>query len=614
MSDASNRLRFTRRSLLPLSGLAAVGAFAATHSRAGGGAGAEGEDADWPSWAPTRRALYAGFAAARSKGRDIRSFGATLDGKTDDTAALEKAIASGVKVLLIPAGALCVTRLIKLSAPITILGAGDASVIRVEGKDTGLFTAAPASGDSADFLRDIHIDSIRVVRPEPHKPLGLILVGNNLRNVSITRCSTDRMGALLVTHLRKVNRKYNKGRKEIVDPAVAAGFHPTRPDDLNEDIFVYDNRVDAGSYMSQVVRFNFARRVAAVGNVGRFAKVSWWGGGARYREGGAPQFMRRVREVYITHNKLSGGNGGVYGNNGDGILVAYNEIDSMTDVGVDFEGCFNALAHHNVVKNVGNFCYVTFYAAKNIVFRDNYGSQDGSGSTLHIRFGKGRYGKPRGRSLLALRSSGFRRNDGSIDVQFLNNHLVWAGERGAGTCTASYFSRMLVQGNRFENVGCDFSYLSTGELQILDNRLVFDKPAGDPVRMLGGGATRTVIRGNEVRVLTPQADGSIGIRARPLGANPTIEVSDNRFILGKGVAPLPIALFAPPKTAARYRVTGNSVGPIYAMAPEQVSASANKDPAGRPVTPAPLPTKYLPKPKEPKEPEAQQPAEEARED
>ena len=147
MSDASNRLRFTRRSLLPLSGLAAVGAFAATHSSAGGGAGAEGEDADWPSWAPTRRALYAGFAAARSKGRDIRSFGATLDGKTDDTAALEKAIASGVKVLLIPAGAIRVTRQIKLSAPITILGAGDASVIRVEGKDTGLFTAAPASGD-----------------------------------------------------------------------------------------------------------------------------------------------------------------------------------------------------------------------------------------------------------------------------------------------------------------------------------------------------------------------------------------------------------------------------------------------------------------------------------
>lgn len=342
----TDAIPLSRRAVLPLLGLGGgallVGETVA--QRGGGGSGVE--NPDWPHWAPTRAALYAQFSQWRARGKDIRAFGAKLDGQADDSAALEKAVAAGVAVLLIPAGTLRLTKPIVLSAPIAILGAGDGSVIRWEGRQRDAFVAMPANKDQTAFVTGVHIDSIRLVRPAPSPSNGTILRGLNVRKVSVTRCSTDRFGGLFVGHLRVPVRD---GRKDVHDPALDAGFSATG-DDLNEDVLAYDNRIDGGAFMSQILRVNFGRRIAAVGNTGRFANISWSGGGGRINEGGALQYLRRARDIYVTHNTVHGANGGVYGNNGDGILVARNTVSDMLDVGIDFEGCFNALAHDNIVK------------------------------------------------------------------------------------------------------------------------------------------------------------------------------------------------------------------------------------------------------------------------
>ncbi|PXA97358.1 hypothetical protein DMC47_14300, partial [Nostoc sp. 3335mG] len=258
------------------------------------------EHDDWPAWAPQRPALYARLDALKRSGRDIRTFGATLDGAADDSDALERAV-SAAAVVLIPGNAtLRVTRQIALKRPVTILGIGNGATISVETPQADLFLANATGDDPSVFLKGVRIDGIRFIRPAPLRPHGMVLRAYNLREASITRCSSQRMGLLGLHHTRQRLKLYDRTKGSIdEDPALTAGFS-ARPDDLSEDILLYDNQVDGESYMSQIVRFEFARRVALVGNMGKFANISWWGGGARRKEGGDIRHLRRVRDVYIT--------------------------------------------------------------------------------------------------------------------------------------------------------------------------------------------------------------------------------------------------------------------------------------------------------------------------
>jgi hypothetical protein len=574
-------VKLSRRAVLPLLGLGGgalcVRATLAQHGSA--------ENADWPRWAPTRAVFYAEIAQWRARGKDIRQFGAKLDGQTDDTAALEQAVAAGVAVLLIPAGTLRLSRPIVLNAPIAILGAGDATVIRWEGRQRDPFLALPQSKDPATFLTGVHIDSLRLVRPAPGPSAGTILRAMNVRKVSLTRCSTERFGGLFVGHLRKLTRD---DRKDIHDPALEAGFSAAG-DDLNEDILAYDNRIDGGAFMSQILRANYARRIAAVGNTGRFANISWFGGGARINQGGAPQYLRRARDIYVTHNKVHGANGGIYGNNGDGILVARNDVSEMLDVGIDFEGCFNALAHDNVVRNAGNFGLATFYAAKNIVFRNNQVFQDGSASQLYLSYGK-RYGKMGGRALFALRSAGFARSPGAVDVSFVGNRFIWGGKSGTGTCLPSYFSRLVVDGNTFENVACDLTYAATGALTFTRNRMSFDRAATTPLRAIGDSAVQATITDNEIRVTAPQAAGAAAILdTAPDVRQHRAEIARNRVIDTGGRTALPIVLLG---TSGHATVTGNSVSAVYVAAKSLGAVSGNRTRGGTASQVATLPAAF----------------------
>ena len=581
-------LKMSRRAVLPLLGVAGgalcVRATLAQHGTT--------EDAEWPKWAPTRTAFYAEIAQWRTKGKDVRQFGAKLDGQADDTPALQQAIDAGVAVLLIPAGTLRMTQPVTLTAPIAILGAGDATVLRWEGRQRDPFVAMPADKNPAGFLTGVHIDSLRLVRPAPMPSNGTILRGLNVRKISVTRCSTDRFGALFVGPLR---RSVRDARKDIHDTALEAGFSPNG-DDLNEDIIAYDNRIDGGAYMSQILRANFARRIIAVGNTGRFANISWFGGSAKITMGGAPQFLRRARDIYITHNKVHGANGGIYGNNGDGILVAHNEVSEMLDVGIDFEGCFNAVAHDNIVRNAGNYGLATFYAAKNIVFRNNQVYQDGSAAELPAKYGK-RYGKSGGRALFGMRSAGFARSPGAIDVSFIGNHFVWGGKTETGGCLPSYFSRLVLDGNTFENVVCDVTYVGTGTLIMTRNKLSFDRPMSAPYRALGGSAVQASFTDNEIRVTAAQHPGAIAIAdTAPAAGGHRAEIARNTVIdAGKDTA-LPIVLLG---TDGHATVSGNTVGAVYLQAKALGTASGNRTRGGAAAAVAGLPPAFVPAPAEP---------------
>lgn len=574
----------TRRSMM---GLVAASPLLAQLGQA---AGPDGEAADWPGWALTRRALYDDLAAQARRGTDIREFGARLDGQTDDSDALERALASGAPAILIPAGrglSMLIRRQIRITRPVVLLGAGGQATIKYAGRDKDLFLACALEEDPARFLGPIRLDNLRIIRPEPLRAHGKLLLGYNLRGVSVTRCASERMGLVGMHHMLQRLRRYRRAEGTVVeDPALKSGFSATL-DDLCEDLQVHDCETDARSYMSQMVRFDFTRRVAISHCRGRFANVSWWGGGGRRKEGGDLRHPRRVRDVYVADSEFSHALGGIYGNNGQDILIARNKVAMVVDIGIDFEGCVNAVARDNIVTNAGNFCLATFFAAKNILFENNLCIQDGGGTNIHLQLRARKMGAANGRTLLALRSAGFGAVDGAIEVAFRNNRFAWQGADGVGGCVPSFFGRMEVSGNRFENVTCNLAYRRTGSLIVADNQFTFAEGVV-PVRpVISGNAAQMTVQRNRIHVASAVDAPLRAIQLTLLPDSKSALVEGNQ--IDAAAAGLPIVMAAPAETHAEVVVRDNSGGGLLVTEGLVVRADGNQDAAGRPVVPRIIP-------------------------
>ena len=499
---------------------------------------------------------------------------------------LENALASKARAILVPAGQYGMTRQIVLTRPVAILGEGAGTMIEWRGTESSAFRAEPPVRSPTNYVRNIAFDRIGMRRPQEAKAGGWLLACANIRGLTVTRCSTQRMNLALVQHMRQALGMYDRRKGSVErDPAVVAGFASDHVDDLCEDVAIIGNRVDYGEYQGSIVRFDFTRRVVAYRNIGHFAKISWWGGGARISEGGDIRHQRRVQHVYVAENELSGANGGVYGNNGRYCVVARNRISEMLDVGVDFEGCMDCAAYGNHVRNVGNFAYATFYAARNIEFRDNYGEQDGSAATMNERYGRGKYGSQRGIYLAALRSSGFTKAKGAIIVRFIGNRFVFSGKAGLGACAPSFFSKLEFRDNELVNVCCDWRYRRTDRVAITGNRLAFDQGVGAPVTLCAASGYDGTIADNRITVARSLPEASVGIGYALLTRPSRCVVADN-VIDNRGETALPIVVTAVENFRGTARIYGNVAAAVLTEGlGSALTRSGNRDARGRSLTP-----------------------------
>ncbi len=524
---------------------------------------ADGAPVDWPEWAPGLSDHYRAVDALADRARDIREFGAVLDGVTDDTAAIQRAILSGADALLIPTGkGLRMTGSVEIRSAVAILGRERPAPIIWEGRERQAFLVQPDADQLDDFVENVLFDRISIIRADGLAPSGHLVSARNFRNLRVTRCRTERISLCYMGHLRQLGDRYDRRRGSAeVDPAVLAGFAPDHDRDLNDHALIADNRVDYGEYSGDVARINFCKHVVVFRNRGTFARISWWGGGARWAEGGNLRFLRRVRHCFIAENIVTGSNGGVYGNNGQYIIVARNVVQDMTDAGVDFEGCFDCAAYGNRVINIGNFGLATFYAARNIVFHDNYVEQNGDAATLHLRFGGGRIGNPKGIFVMGLRSSSFGRGDDGVSVTFRQNRFVWSGAAGQGRCLASFFSSLVFEENRFDNVTCDIRYRLTEHLTVSRNRFVFTLGSEEPVNIIGGSAERVDVLDNVIECRARMPDDSTAIfRTIPMRENSQTRITGNRHAGAAGA--LPILVTGKPVEASALRIAGNGDLPV----------------------------------------------------
>ncbi|WP_374412890.1 right-handed parallel beta-helix repeat-containing protein [Novosphingobium colocasiae] len=542
----------SRRRALQIAACAVGGSglIGACHGKAVAGSG----PADWPSWSASRAQILTRSASLRQGAVNVRQFGARLDGSSDDGEALRRAYESGAPAVVID-GPLRLSQPLRIDRPFALFGEGQGPHLVWTAAHPGsgvsalLSVEAPQAADPAAFVRDLWIDGIHAVRERTGTGLMVLLQAINLRGLTVRGCTTRNMGLAVVKHRRMLTGDYLRlaaarqakgSAAPTVDPAVLAGFSATGFDDLNEDLSVIDNDVDNGVYQAPLLRFEMARRVVVAGNRGRFANVSWWGGGAKATQGGEARFLRRARDIYIADNTLSGANGNIYGNNGQNVIVARNAVADAIDTAIDFEGCFDCHAYDNTVKNAGNFGLSTFYLARNVVFERNVVEQDGSAVDMARRFATRQIGGGRSIALVALRSAGFAKSP-DISVRFIGNHLTYSGPDGIGVCLPSYYDSLEFTDNVLHNVACDWRYLLTRSVVIRNNRLTFDRAPSSPVTLIGGAAGSGTISGNQVQVQVPMPAGSAGIGYEVASIPGAVRIADNT-VKGSGAGSVPIVL------------------------------------------------------------------------
>ena len=431
---------------------------------------------------------------------DLRSFGARQDGETDDTEAVRRALQSSAKVIRISGGGMVrITRSIEVDRPVAFVGIGDGTSIRHDGAGA-VFNVGLRNGGDTDFLHDLCFDRLVVSGSGRGNRTPPLIQARNVRRISLTRSKISNMGGLVVRHAleRKTNRRGEGApRSPDVDPAVLGGFSAASTDDLNEDVLFIDNEVLCEAYFGQALRVNFGKQLVAAYNRCRYANISWWGGGGRVVEGGAMQFLRRVRDFAIVGNEVHGSLGGIYGNNGDNVLVEDNVSEDVLDCGIDFEGCFNSVACRNICIDAGNFAYSTFFAAKNVSFEHNVAIQTGKGASAPQRLGSRPVGKPTGTIVFALRSAGFA-GEGKIDVTCTNNIFAFTGPAGLGYVLPSYNSSLNFSENKFLNVRCNLKYWQSGVVVLNKNTFVYTQASQEPQVLVGIGDTRA---GSESRIV-----------------------------------------------------------------------------------------------------------------
>lgn len=530
----------------------------------------------WPAWTPTPDAIRARLARLRKQAVSMRQFGARCDGITDDSAAFARAIAAGPRALLVD-GPMRLSRPTIASRPLAVFGGGAGPHMIWDGTDRdGAILFQPDGPDPSLFARDLVLSGLHIVRADGQKPGGALVRATNVRGMVVADCRADRVSLATTGHLLTKTYDRTKG-SDTVDPAVLAGFSATDTNDLNEDIAIIGNTVDFGAYMGDVVRFNFARRVLVHGNKGRFARISWWGGGAKRQEGGMPQFLRRVRDAWIAENEICNVNGGIYGNNGQSIAVVRNTVWDTTDVSIDFEGCIDCIAANNTCRNAGNFVFSTFYVARNVRFENNHGEQNGTMADIATRLGAQSIGNPRGIYLTALRSAGYNGVKDAIDVTFANNTLVFFGNAGMGQCLPSYFNRLAFIGNTLHNVAMDLRQWGGENLLITRNTLTFDRSARNPLTLLAGSAPFGRITANVIQMDAAQPAGSVALGYDTPATSTDVVITDN-VLSGRQSLPLTIVAQHPDTGLL---VTRNTNPPV--LIPGKQSAAVGSGMEGAPL-------------------------------
>jgi hypothetical protein len=246
--------------------------------------------------------------------------------------------------------------------------------------------------------------------------------------------------------------------------------------------------------------------------------VQWWGGDSDPRRNGDTTKERKtkngVMENVVVDNVAGGG---IWGSMGENIFVSNCTVSNAGDVGIDFEGCFNATARNNKVANCKNGCLTVFHYNKNILFDDNIVRQNKASSPL-----------------ACIYNSTQRQDNGTI--QFTNNNF--SVEEGVGVILQKGPSSYIIfKNNTLKNVVINLNFNNNRIIDIVGNRITLTNPISNYVYVIAAGQTnnngKLSIENNSIVSKIPQNDNIVGIYVYQADFNSSpVNVLRNNLIEG----------------------------------------------------------------------------------
>lgn len=279
--------------------------------------------------------------------------------------------------------------------------------------------------------------------------------------------------------------------------------------------------------------------------------IQWWGGDANLNADGAVANERKTTRG-VTHGNIvrNINGGGIWGSMGQYLALGPDVVENCGDVGVDLEGCYDAVVNVGSIKDCTNGGIATFFAARNVIFRGGSVSSSSSAYTL---------------ARLISNPSQNRVNVPGLAYEGVSFECL----SGIGVVDVSGPADFLTyRNNRHRNVRVNLAIAGYGGTVVADaNALTFDTAltAADSlfkVTPVAGGGRQTVTH-NHIRSTVTQPAGTVGIDVQnsDFNSSPVGEVAGNVVVN----VPSPIVLRwsgGNAGTVARYRVRDNSADAI----------------------------------------------------
>jgi parallel beta-helix repeat protein len=259
----------------------------------------------------------------------VRDFGARGDGKTNDTAAFQKALALGRRTVTVPAGVYLLGPKPLIFAPhVRLTGDGSASVLRVA-KGTGVLLQL---GEGSEVSR-LAVEGSAGGAGGSAEP-GLVQLGREACFASVERVA------------------FRTCRRVCIATANANDL-TIRDCDFRD--------------IQQAVSLSFSRRVRVLNNTVVNAKLhglQFWGNWKWE--------MKDSEDLLFQGNLVKdGGGGGIWGAGARRVILSGNTVDGATDVGLDLEWCDDSVIAGNTVRNAVNGGISLFFACKGVAITSN---------------------------------------------------------------------------------------------------------------------------------------------------------------------------------------------------------------------------------------------------
>jgi hypothetical protein len=245
--------------------------------------------------------------------------------------------------------------------------------------------------------------------------------------------------------------------------------------------------------------------------------VQWWGGDSDPERDGALMNRRKCMYGTVTNIEVSNCIAGTWGSMGSDVTITRCDVDTASDVGIDFEGCVNCVASQNRVRNCVNGNLTIFWWNVGISLVDNT-SRQSRPDYPHLRV----YNASQGTQNHSLLVRGNR---------FSTEGAIGVVDTGSGCVEKLDFV-----GNELLDTKVEFVANNLRYVDVTDNTMTFSLSASRPFYAIQVGelhdSGRGLVERNtiESKVAQPKGTSAIYLWSDDYNTDTQFEVVENRTV------------------------------------------------------------------------------------